>query len=102
MTYPPDCFLQPRRSGGLIYPNDEMPCKAKRRGGYSMQRGIGRLVLWACLIGNGITGTALATETWADAQFKPTSGLVLWLDASRLPDAWKAHGKPALHDGATL
>lgn len=39
---------------------------------------------------------ATAVEPWADGRLKVTEGMMLWLDAGRLPEAWKAHGKPTL------
>jgi putative heme-binding domain-containing protein len=38
---------------------------------------------------------AAAVEKWADPSLRTTQGLILWLDASRQPEAWQAHGKPS-------
>ncbi len=35
-------------------------------------------------------------EPWADGRMAVREGLVVWLDATRLPQAWAAHGKPSL------
>jgi hypothetical protein len=47
-------------------------------------------------------GSAAAVEPWADPKLPGATGLILWLDAARQPDAWKANGKPALGDRAPL
>src|SRR5262245_40031707 len=55
------------------------------------------------LFAAGVIGMdAAAAESWADPDLKTTAGLVLWLDAARLPQAWQAHGKPVLVDGSAL
>jgi len=36
------------------------------------------------------------SPAWADSKLTVHDGLELWLDASRQPAAWQAHGKPAL------
>jgi putative heme-binding domain-containing protein len=41
-------------------------------------------------------------EKWADSRLEVTSGLTLWLDASRQGSARSAHQKPPLHDGSLV
>jgi putative heme-binding domain-containing protein len=41
-------------------------------------------------------------EKWADSKLPARDGLVFWLDASRMSEAWQAHGKAVLYPGATL
>src|SRR5688572_33406603 len=48
------------------------------------------------------TVPAARLETWADRSLPVGQGLALWLDATRQPTAWQAHGKPALGNGAPL
>ena len=44
--------------------------------------------------------TRADTEAWTDADLQIRQGLAVWLDPSRQPAAWQAHGKPALaHSG---
>jgi putative heme-binding domain-containing protein len=57
---------------------------------------------YAAVILLTLVASAPAAEKWADPNLKTTQGLVLWLDAARQPDAWKANGKPPLVNGAAL
>src|SRR5262245_44783143 len=41
-------------------------------------------------------------EKWADSRLKITSGLTLWLDASRQGSAGTAHQKQLLQDGSLV
>jgi putative heme-binding domain-containing protein len=56
----------------------------------------------ALAVGLAAAAPAAALEPWADKGLPHAEGLVLWLDAARQPDAWKAHGRPLLDDGALL
>ena len=57
---------------------------------------------WAVVIAVLITGAADAAEKWADPAMPVGDGLILWVDAGRLPQAWKAHKKPDLLSGAAI
>src|SRR3954470_2354617 len=41
-------------------------------------------------------------EPWADPGLKVTRGLALWLDASKLDAARRAHGQPGVSDGTRI
>ncbi len=56
----------------------------------------------AFLMGAAVARPVTAQEKWADAGLPVKPGLVLWLDAGRLADAWRVHGKPMLLPGARL
>lgn len=64
----------------------------------SMIRVLLCVVLWWTTAGNG-----LGAEPWADQSLKIQDGLVVWLDASVQPAAWRARGdRPQLVDKSPL
>ncbi|MCA9160547.1 MAG: hypothetical protein KDA72_19585, partial [Planctomycetales bacterium] len=64
----------------------------------SMIRVLLCVVLWWTAAGNG-----QGAEPWADPSLKIRDGLVVWLDASVQPAAWRARGdRPQLVDKSPL
>src|SRR5687768_12027545 len=49
-----------------------------------------------------LSASGFASEKWADPRLKPPGGVLLWLDATRQPEAWQLHGKPALASNSLL
>ena len=68
---------------------------------------MGRVLVW--LLFGAVTTTILAddrsppaVERWADPRLTVTRGLVVWLDAARLPEARKAAGLAPLAEGDSI
>ncbi len=74
-----------------------------------MRRDILSLSVLGVLLSLGFAATAVGQnlaekpmESWADPGLKVTRGLSLWLDAGRLNDARRAHGRPDASDGSKV
>lgn len=61
-----------------------------------------RAIIATVIVCVAIVRPALAIEDWADKQLPVQGGLVIWIDAGVQPAAWRAHGKPDLHDGSAV
>jgi putative heme-binding domain-containing protein len=65
-----------------------------------MRRAFGFVVTWSLFTGS-IACAFAESEPWADRTMTVRDGLVVWLDAARLPAAWQASGK-SLMSGAVI
>ncbi len=62
-----------------------------------------RAAIAFCVLASGaLAGPAGAAEKWAHPGLHVTGGLVLWLDAGRIPEARRGRGLPEVRDGGPL
>src|SRR5260370_2831842 len=55
---------------------------------------------WIIVLTLFLPGSLHAGEKWSDPKFPPTDSLALWLDASRQPAAYQAHGRSVTNGSA--
>src|SRR5437762_13911316 len=61
-----------------------------------------RVAAVVALFWAAVAGGAPKLEAWADPSLPVSPGLTVWLDSSRQPAAWEAHGKPQLTGGDAM